>query len=460
MQRSFAIMAGLWVGALCAACSGRAENAGGLTGDTSTDGGADADHVSEPDGNATPPLYTEASSSVTRDTAPGVTPDEVTHMATANLRFGFELYGKVQSPSTPNDVLSPFSVSIAMAMFYAGYDGGTAAEQIAAALHFDVLPAAKVAPAFDALDLALASRAKTGGPDFALDIANSIWARGNVPQAYRDVLAADFGTGVFDVAIDNDPDGVRNAINQWGSDHTSGQIASLLGPGAITTTSDGLRTELVLVDAIRFDADWQTPFHADGTTPGVFTRADGSTVMTSMMSGGEGSARLAGPDYDAYEIPYFGGQTSMVLIVPHAGQVAAIGAKLAGDFVSGVFAGLASERIGIHMPKFSIHGAGVSLNDALKSLGVTDAFIRGGAPPLLGVAAAELGSVVQGASIDVTEGGTKATAVTVGTITSYPGAFQPPPPQVTIASPFFYVLRDVPTNTALFVGRYFDPSAN
>jgi serpin B len=422
--------------------------------------GCGSTDTSGANGSSAAALFKVDQSAVPRDLAPNVSDAERTQLATGNLRFGYDLYKQLRSApaNSGNIVFSPYSASLGMAMFYAGYNGGAAADEIAAALHFD-LPPALLSPAFDAVDLALQSRSASSGGDLHLDVANSIWARGNVTPSYKDTLAADFGTGVFDVAFDDDPDGVRKAINQWCGLHTDQRIKELLPPGSITGSGSGLRTELVIIDAIDFQASWASPFTAGATAPGDFTRSDGSKVSAPMMKGGGANAHQAAADYDAYELPYVGGQMSMVLIVPHDGQLAAVETRLDGDFVKGVFGALAPESLSIDMPQFRLSSS-LDLAAALKALGVSAAFVRGGAPPLLGVAAAELGAVQQGASIDVMEAGTKAAAVTVATSTSYPSAAAPPKKLVSITSPFFFVLRDVATSTALFAGRVVDPTAH
>jgi serpin B len=419
-----------------------------------------ADTAGTNEGTAATALFKVDQSSVPRDVAPNVSDAERTQLATGNLRFGYDLYKQLRSAPANggNLVFSPYSASLGMAMFYAAYEGGPAADEIAAALHFDLAPA-RLNPAFDAVDVALHGRGASTGGALSLDVANSIWARGNVTPSYKDTLAADYGTGVFDVAFDNDPDGVRKAINQWCGLHTDQKITELLAPGSITGSGSGLRTELVIVDAIDFQASWASPFTTGATAPGDFTRSDGTKVSAAMMKGGGATAHQAAADYDAYELPYVGGQMSMVLIVPHDGQLSAVEAKLDGDFVKAVFGALAPDALSVDMPQFNLSSS-LDLSTALKALGVKTAFTRGEAPPLLGVAAAELGAVQQGASIDVMEAGTKAAAATVATATSYPSAAPPPKKLVSITSPFFFVLRDIPTSTSLFAGRVVDPTAH
>jgi serpin B len=134
-------------------------------------------------------------------------------------------------------------------MTYAGARG-TTADEIAKTLHFTLAPD-RLHPAFDWLDLQLASRAQppatSSARPFALHIANSLWGsvHGQFVPSFLDTLAVDHGAGVELVDFGADPAGATRAINAWVSDHTSGRILNLLPPGAVDTL-----TSLVLANAL------------------------------------------------------------------------------------------------------------------------------------------------------------------------------------------------------------------
>src|SRR5260221_358070 len=112
--------------------------------------------------------YTDIASSESRDTAPSNA--DVPQLATDEASFAFDFYrAQVGADSTSNVFFSPYSISVALAMTYAGAGGNTAA-QIASAMHF-TLPPDRLHTAFDAVDLALDSR-----QGIKLNVANSIWA--------------------------------------------------------------------------------------------------------------------------------------------------------------------------------------------------------------------------------------------------------------------------------------------
>lgn len=106
-----------------------------------------------PSADAGAPFTTVASSHarVTTD-APAADVAELQH---ANTAFALDLFRAV-APAGVNAVLSPCSVSVALAMTYAGARGGTES-QMATALRC-TLPQARLHAAFDTLDRDLAAR--------------------------------------------------------------------------------------------------------------------------------------------------------------------------------------------------------------------------------------------------------------------------------------------------------------
>jgi serpin B len=152
--------------------------------------GGMAEHQTE-----TPVKVATARSSVTRVQDPQVSGDDAKTLSADNAAFAFTTYAKLKQ-ETDNLVFSPISISLALAMTYAGAAGDTATE-MASALHF-TLPPERLHPAFDALDLALATRGEgalgTDGGPMRLRMVNSAWAEKTYPlrSDYLDTLAANF----------------------------------------------------------------------------------------------------------------------------------------------------------------------------------------------------------------------------------------------------------------------------
>ena len=97
----------------------------------------------------------EAKSLAARTTDPQIDAADSATFAANNEAFALDAY-HVLANDNSNLVFSPSSISIALAMAYAGAAGTTVGE-MASAMHFG-LPPAQLHPAFNALDLSLEAR--------------------------------------------------------------------------------------------------------------------------------------------------------------------------------------------------------------------------------------------------------------------------------------------------------------
>ncbi len=404
-----------------------------------------------------PQGYGVVKSSLSRETSPQVAPGDLQKLAQGNTSFALDMYHAISAGNESDDVFySPYSISIALAMTYAGAAGSTAT-QMAGALDFQ-LPEASLHPAFDALDLQLASRAHEQSADgrqpFALNVVDSLWGDQTFTfqKPFVDTLARYYGAELRTVDFVNAPDASRQTINGWVSDQTDALIPTLLGPGSITRD-----TRFVLANAIYFDAAWDSPFAPQLTKAGTFARLDGSTVQAQMMTQGvfeTGYASAAG--WAAVELRYAGNQTSMIVVLPDAGRFASVESALDGAQVESIFASLKTTPVHVTLPKFTIQGATISLKDELSKLGMTDAFDPAKANfSALAAQPIVISDVLHQAYVSVDENGTKAAAAT-GVI-AVPTAVPEEPVTFDANRPFLFAIRDIPTNSVLFVGRVLDP---
>ena len=398
-------------------------------------------------------------SSKDRISAPAATSADVDEASAGNRAFAFDLYGQLRGRDG-NLFLSPYSVSVALAMTYAGAEGRTE-EQMRDALHF--IDEVRLHPAMNATDLALVSRGERatsadGGP-FRLAVTNAIWGQVGYPftTAYVDVLGEHYGAALFALDFAGDPEGSRSTINRWVGERTEDRIPELLPMGVITPI-----TTLVLTNAIYFNAAWNQPFEESDTSDGSFERLDGSTVTARMMSQDVEHRYAEGDGFRAVELEYDAAELAMVLVLPDEGRFdeieASMGEASAGELTyQSVMNALTDHRVAVTVPKFSYRTA-VGLNDALVALGMTDAF-QGGVADFSGIDGSRdlfIQAVLHEAFVAVNEAGTEAaaaTAVVVGRVSI------PEPAEITLDRPFLYFIVDRPTGTVLFLGRILDPSA-
>lgn len=389
-----------------------------------------------------PPM---AVSQALRDTAPDVAPADAIALRDGNAALAFDLQ-RALAKSDANLAFSPYSVSLALAMTYAGARGTTATE-MATALHF-TLPAAQLHPAFDAIDLAIASR----GP---VSIANSLWAspRISFEAPFLDTLATSYGAGVRLTDFDR-PEEARSTINGWVSEQTHAKIAELI-PDRVFDKS----TRLVLVDAIYFKAAWQTPFPASGTGPGTFHGLHGD-VSASMMHLPVTTLRhVKGEGFEAIALPYESGALSMLAIAPD--DLAAFEATLDAAKWQQITSSMTDESVYLTMPKVKVDGASLSLSDALKARGMPTAFSPSDANfSAMTNAGLYIQEVFHQAFVAIDEQGSEAAAATavIGAVDGSVSLAPPTTIPVVIDRPFVFAIRDDATGAILFLGHVVNPS--
>jgi serpin B len=397
-----------------------------------------------------PPVYgTEIQSDKLRNTAPSVESADLAALVAGNNQFAVDMY-KALGEQGGNVLFSPHSISIALAMTYAGARGQTET-QMASTLHF-TLPQAQLHPAFDALDLALAERGQTGG--FQLSVANRMWGQDGyyfLPD-FLDVLAVNYGAGLALLDFAGDTEGARTTINDWVSDETVGRIPELIPENVLSD-----RTRFVLTNAVYFNADWQSQFEAEFTHPAPFTLLDDSTVTVDMMSQTASLNYVGCEAYQAVQLPYVGGQVAMVILLPAAGTFDAFEQSLDAEALASILGQLTSpQTVFLKMPKFT-DSRKRFLKSTLKQLGMIDAFDAADFSGMDGTRKLFIGEVIHEAFVKVDEKGTEAAAATavIGEEVS-PGP-SPLPLAMVVDRPFLFLIRDIPTGAILFMGRVVNP---
>ncbi len=395
-----------------------------------------------------------AQSDKPRSTSPDVTASELTELVDGNTAFAFDLY-QALSEEEGNLFYSPYSISVALAMTYAGARNETE-QQMADTLHF-TLPQERLHPALNGLDLKLASRGEGAeGKDeegFRLNIANSIWGQEDYEflNEFLDVLAENYGAGLRLLDFINAPESSRIPINNWVSDRTEGRIEDLIPQGAIDTL-----TRLVLTNAIYFNAAWLNPFSEDMTGDGTFHLLDGSEVTVPMMTQTESFGYSEGEGYQAVELPYDGRELSMVILLPNNGEFDDFEGTLDADIVDAITNDLKYRKVQLTMPKFEFESE-FSLVNTLAAMGMPVAF--SGAADFSGMTGARdlfISDILHKAFVSVDEAGTEAAAATavIMSLTAAPEQ----PVEVTLDHPFIFLIRDIETGAVLFVGRVANPS--
>ncbi len=386
---------------------------------------------------------------------PSVPAEDTAALVQGNSTFAFDLYQQLKA-KPGNLFYSPHSISLALAMTWAGAKNQTEAD-MASALGF-TLPQSKLHPAFNGLDLALASRGQNAkasdGKGFRLNIANALWGQVGYPfeATFLDTLALNYGAGMHVVDYQTAPADAVDLINGWVDKQTEGKIPELIG---IDNISDG--TKLILTNAIYFNAAWSEPFDAKNTKAGDFVKADGTTASVDMMHGYLETGYAQSDSYQAVVLPYDGDELSMVVVMPTAGKLAdfeaSLDAKLAEDIVT--TAGKGAFGVDLTFPKFKFD-AELSLKETLSAMGMSVAFsAKADFTGISSKGGLAIEDVIHKSFVSVNEAGTEAaaaTAVIVGDTSA------PEPATMTVDHPFLFLIRDNATGAILFVGRVENPA--
>ena len=394
-----------------------------------------------------------AKSDLARVTSPDIPSAQVQTLVQNNNAFAFDLYRSLRTEEG-NLIYSPYSISLALAMTYAGARGETES-QMAHVLHF--LPQAQAHPAFNALDLQIAERAKAGSKEetpLQLSIANAVWAEQSYPflQSFLDTSASQYGAGIRLVDFINQYETARKEINDWVSEQTKEKIKDLIPEGMLSPD-----TRMALVNAIYFKADWLQPFEASATQDAPFHLLDGSQVTVPTMNQDAFLPYAKGEGWQAIELAYQGETAAMDIIVPDEGRFEEVESSLDYETTSAILASLQPASLMLALPKFQFESE-FGLRDQLMAMGMKHAFDADVAD-FSGMSERRdlhISAVIHKAFVAVDEKGTEAAAATAVIIEAT--SAQIADLTLTIDRPFIFVIRDVPTGQILFVGRVLNPA--
>jgi serpin B len=370
-------------------------------------------------------------------------------LTAASTRFSFKLYDQIlKQPTGKNTFVSPASVMLALAMTYNGADG-TTREGMARTLEIEGMSLADVNLAFANLKSALTP----GDPHIQVKIANSLWARQGFTlnpgfvERNKQHYAAEIAS--LDFSSPTAPD----MINSWVNKNTAGKIQKII---------DRIHEDdvLFLINAIYFKGQWQFPFNKQDTKPDVFRLAGGEQKQVQMMSRSGSYFYTKGKGFQAVALPYGSGRVSMYVFLPdEQTSLDQFQQDLTAENWDAWMKTFGIRPGDVKLPQFKVEWES-KLNDALKALGMAEAFDSRRADFSL-IAKPSSGDRLYISEArhkswcEVNEEGTVAAAATsiTGTLTS----LQPEKFLMKVDRPFFFAIRDNPTGVVLFMGSVTNP---
>lgn len=380
--------------------------------------------------------------------AQNVDPD-VAMLVRGNNDFALTLYQQMAA-NDGNLFFSPYSISNALAMTYAGACGNTA-EEMKATLRFNLAPN-RLPLAFNKLITQLDGDGKPR--PFQLTVANRLWGQkdyGFLPE-FTNVGKKFYHAALEEVDFVRSAEMARKTINAWVERQTKDKIKNLIPPGLLDD-----QTRLILTNAIYFKAPWLNPFNSVATKQAPFHLANGKAIDTPMMHAHQRLRFASDESFNMLELPYEGhGQAMIVLLPKKKDGLGELEKQINAEALAKWLRKLTPHQVDVKLPKFKVT-ANSNLIAILKQMGMNDAFTFGKAD-FSGMATHEklyITAVLHKAFVDVNEAGTEAaasTAVVIGTTSL------PPPATFHADHPFIYLIRDNASGSILFAGRLADPA--
>lgn len=364
-----------------------------------------------------------------------------------NSAFALELFDKLQAPEA-NQVLSPFSVSSALALAYSGARGDTE-KQMSQVLHLP--PNRPDLPS--EIGAVLASLTNLTNGDVELVVANALWPQSGyeITPEFSDVCRNHYLANPSFIDFQANSEAARQRINDWAARSTKGRIQGLLAPGAVTAN-----TRLVIANAIYFKGKWASCFQKSKTRNKPFWITAEKSVDVPMMSQKSTLLHLVDGETQILEMPYKGEGISMLVFLPKDRDgLAGLEARLNLENLTNWIDHLLPAEVELLLPRFKI-STRFSLAPSLAEMGMPDAFDQAHAD-FSGMAAQRplfINLVEHAALIEVDEEGTLAAAATG---VSLGCARRPLPATFHADHPFVFVIIDKRMRTILFIGKVTNP---
>ncbi|MDP2888448.1 MAG: serpin family protein [Bacteroidota bacterium] len=377
-----------------------------------------------------------------------LTPNEKSaKIIAADNQFGFELFRKVDASlnEPKNTMISPMSVSLALAMVYNGTEGNTKA-QMEQMLHKAGMTSEDINQSYKDLVAALISH----DPKVELSISNAIFYRNTFPKkdAFKTTNQNFYNAEVEGLDFTKNTETV-NKVNGWVNTKTKGKIDKII---------EEVKAEdvMYLLNAIYFNGEWKYRFDTKETADRSFTKEDNTVIQVPTMKIEKPFNYFNHTDFQLLEMPYGSGKYSMLIFLPQTGKktdnvISLLNPENVNDWISK----LSEQKKEVFLPKFEFKFDN-SLKDELAALGMTDAFndAKANLSGISDAAKLVISEVMHKTYIKVDERGTEAAAVTGITVgvTSMPvdNSFR-------VDHPFVFAIREKDTQAILFIGKVMDP---
>jgi serpin B len=369
----------------------------------------------------------------------------------ANNEFAISLYKKI-GDDKKNVVFSPYSISSALAVTYAGARGNTARE-MADILWFPE-DQESFHPAYKTFTDSIQLTGIEKGTE--LRIANALWVQDDykLRQDFLKLADSCYKAKAANVNF-KQPEELeltRQKINRWVEKITNDKIRDLIPQGVLKEV-----TRLVITNAIWFNGNWSNPFDKSNTSSSLFTVNSENSVNTDFMHQKSHAGYYEDEEVQAIELAYKGNKKSMIIILPkETDGWKLIGRILTPERLSIISQGMEDKEVEMAIPKFTYESQ-FNLKETLVLMGMKEPFSDDA--DFSGMTDAndlKIDEVIHKAFIEVSESGTEAAAATA-VIMVLKSALQEESIRFTANHPFIYFIMDKTTGGIIFMGRLVNP---
>lgn len=363
--------------------------------------------------------------------------------------FAFEVFVK-SGKENENKFMSPFSISAALAMTYAGAKTETE-KQMSNVLHFS-LDQKSFHKEFKVLIDSLVKLNKKG---LDLKIANSLWIQKDYVflKEYLTFVDTYYKSGVKKTDFKKQTEKSRQDINKWVELQTNNKIKELIKPNILSQL-----TRLVLVNAIYFKGQWDNTFDKQYTQDGEFLAEGKNSVKVPFMNKMDQYRYFENDFFQLLDIPYQNKSVSMIIMLPKKND----GLQELENFLTwkqfdAFNSSMVYEKVNIYLPKFNITSE-FELKDILSAMGMPLAFGKDADfSGITGNTDLMIDKVIHKTFINVNESGTEAAGSTAVVLVEKSG-MPSKPFEFKANHPFVFVIKDNISNCILFIGRLSNPS--
>ena len=369
-------------------------------------------------------------------------------LVNGNTAFAIDLYRQIAQPGE-NLFFSPYSISIALAITFAGARGETE-RQMAEVMHFPS-ELQSIHDQFSELEVQLQQSQQAG--QMVLRSANAIYPQKGyeILPSFLRIVKLQYGSAIEVMDYVSNSEGARTAINEWVEAQTENKIQNLIPSGTLNSL-----TRLILVNAIYFKGDWQHAFDADDTRVSKFWVSSDRSQDVQMMSQTDRFDYSETDQMQLLRLPY-GDRFSMVVLLPKEGVlIEQLETMLSVENLRLWCDRMNWEEVAVNLPRFKLD-CSCPLTTILQQLGMKDAFddVAANFSGMTDPTDLSISQVLHKAFVEVNEVGTEAAAATAVMML---GRCLPTPPTPFMADrPFIFLIQEKMTGSILFMGKLANP---